>query len=150
MNSLHDGAEVDRVSLEVANLGIAHHLVTRWTSLVAVDVTPTAPPNTDLKQHAIPSMLARGWSLKKLFGLERGRSLPGAVPTPSAAPPRSFAQKQASVPVVLPQMLAFAPPGRLAFGATPAMLFVQIGSAMLGASGLLWVGGRIRRRGQAR
>ncbi len=147
MNSLHDGAEVERVSQEVAELGIIHHLVTRWTSLVSVDVTPSAPVDVDLVTRAVPSLLPRGWSLRKLFGLEKGGAEPGLAPPPGTSS-NPFDQKQASAPVVMSQALAFAPPGQLPMGATPAMLFISIGSSMLGASGLFWAGGRIRRRRQ--
>lgn len=150
MNSLQDGADVDRVSTEVASLGIAHHLVTRWTSLVAVDVTPTAPVDIDLETRAVPSLLPRGWSLQKLFGPKPSRNgtdreglAPGRLPATADA-------KWANSPVRMSQGLAFMPPGRLPMGATPATLLVSVGSAMLGASGLLLGCRRLLGRGPLR
>jgi Ca-activated chloride channel family protein len=138
MNSLQDGADVEGVSSEVVQLGIAHHLVTRWTSLVAVDVTPTAPVDVVPEKRAVPSLLPRGWSLRRLFGFEKNENRSGTVPDPSGISPSGSGLKQASLAVVRPQVLAFAPPGRLPMGATPATLFLSIGTTMLGASGLLW------------
>jgi Ca-activated chloride channel family protein len=146
MNSLQDGADVEGVSSEVAQLGIAHHLVTRWTSLVAVDVTPTAPVDVVPERRAVPSLLPRGWSLRKLFGFEKDRNRSGTAPAPSGASPSSPGLKQANAPLVMPQVLAFAPRGQLPMGATPAMLLLSIGTTMLGASGLIWGSGRIRGR----
>ena len=147
MNSLHDGAEVERVSNEVVNLGIAHHLVTRWTSLVAVDVTPTAPVELELETRAVPSLVPRGWSLRKLFGISPNKNRPGSGPAVPA--PNTPDQRRANAQAVMSQQVAFMPPGQLPMGATPATLLISIGSAMLGASGVLWGFGRassLRRR----
>ena len=142
MDSLREGAEVARVSSEVAGLGILHHLVTRWTSLVAVDVTPTAPIDVVPDKRAIPSLLPKGWSLRKLFGFggddERSLRLKPSPRTRSGGP----LQKQAKAAVASGQILVFNPTGTLPMGATPAALLLWVGSALLGGSGLLWGFGR--------
>ncbi len=61
MDTLHRGADADRVRDEVAGLGVHHQLVTRWSSLVAVDVTPSAPANVEPDSRAVPSLLPKGW-----------------------------------------------------------------------------------------
>jgi Ca-activated chloride channel family protein len=42
-DSLIEGVEPQAVRDAVVALGLEHHLVTQYTSLVAVDVTPTSP-----------------------------------------------------------------------------------------------------------
>ena len=54
-----DGTEVRR---QVVELALAHHLVSKHTSLVAVDRTPTAPPGTVPETRALPVNLPAGWS----------------------------------------------------------------------------------------
>jgi Ca-activated chloride channel homolog len=43
MDSLRDGADATAIRASVVKIAIEHHLVSAYTSLVAVDVTPTAP-----------------------------------------------------------------------------------------------------------
>ncbi len=142
MNSLHEGAPVDRVSADVAELGILHHIVTRWTSLVAVDVTPTAPVDVVPEKHAVPSLLPRGWSWRTLFG---GKDAPANTQPSQPAPgtgPGDLHLKQASASVISTQALASRPLGLLPMGSTPAALLLGIGSMLLGISSLLWRSGR--------
>jgi Ca-activated chloride channel family protein len=135
VDSLLDGAELDRVSEEVTTLGIRHHIVTRWTSLVAVDVTPTRPVGVELDTWALPSLLPKGWTLRGLFG-----RAPASDPTRenAATPDLRLASNRATS-----QPNGFATPGRLPQGATPAALWISLGSALLGASGVAW---KARRR----
>jgi Ca-activated chloride channel family protein len=42
-DSLIEGVDAQTVRAAVVALGLEHHLVTQYTSLVAVDVTPTSP-----------------------------------------------------------------------------------------------------------
>jgi Ca-activated chloride channel family protein len=78
VDSLVEGADADAVRREVTELGIRHHLVSKYTSLVAVDVTPTAPAGVIPKTRPLPVNLPAGWSHEKVFG-----TLPGtATPAP--------------------------------------------------------------------
>ncbi|WP_455234537.1 marine proteobacterial sortase target protein [Thiogranum longum] len=74
MTRLHD-AENDaaRQTLrnEVVATALRHHLVSRYTSLVAVDVTPARKRDELLQQHAMKTNLPRGWSYEHVFGLPR-------------------------------------------------------------------------------
>jgi Ca-activated chloride channel family protein len=47
---------------------LKHHLVSKYTSLVAVDVTPTRPQNTSSADAAMKVSLPEGWDHKKVFG----------------------------------------------------------------------------------
>ena len=68
LDSVHDGASPEAVRAAIVALGLEHHLVTRHTSLVAVDVTPTRPEDAALSSRAIPTNLPHGWSYEGVFG----------------------------------------------------------------------------------
>ncbi len=68
MDSLHDGADKAVVRKAVINVALTHHLVSRYTSLVAVDVTPTRPQSASLDSHAMPVNLPQGQNYQKIFG----------------------------------------------------------------------------------
>jgi Ca-activated chloride channel homolog len=55
-------------------LALEHQLVTRLTSLVAVDKTPSRPAGEPLKLSELPLNLPAGWDFEKVFG-ERARPL---------------------------------------------------------------------------
>lgn len=67
-------ADADSIIL---SLGLEHQLVTRLTSLVAVDKTPSRPESTPLKLTELPLNLPAGWDFAKVFG-ERSQPLPAA------------------------------------------------------------------------
>jgi len=54
MDSLHEGADAKTVRQAVTDLGLRHHLVTDYTSLVAVDDQPTAPANARPVTRIVP------------------------------------------------------------------------------------------------
>jgi Ca-activated chloride channel family protein len=62
LDSLHEGAAADEVKDQVVALGLEHHLVTRHTSLVAVDVTPVRPRDATLHTRAVATKLPHGWT----------------------------------------------------------------------------------------
>jgi len=62
LDSRQDGASPEEVRAAVVALGLAHHLVTKFTSLVAIDVTPARPAGDVLASHAVPTLLPAGWS----------------------------------------------------------------------------------------
>jgi Ca-activated chloride channel family protein len=51
-------------------LALEHHLVSRLTSLVAVDATPTRPEGARLTRVELPLNLPAGWEFDKVFGGE--------------------------------------------------------------------------------
>lgn len=79
-----DDAEVDMklgkitelaADTRILSLALEHHLVTRLTSLVAVDQTPSRPANTPLTRADIPLQLPAGWDFETLFGIRADRSV---------------------------------------------------------------------------
>ena len=56
------------VRAEVVNLGLAHHLVTKFTSLVAVDTTPTRPDGEPLNTRKLRHNLPHNWKFEQVFG----------------------------------------------------------------------------------
>jgi Ca-activated chloride channel family protein len=68
LDSLHEGASRDEVKLRVVSLGLQHHVVTKHTSLVAVDVTPARPVDASLERRHVATNLPHGWSHKGVFG----------------------------------------------------------------------------------
>jgi Ca-activated chloride channel family protein len=55
----------------ILTLALDHHLVSRLTSLVAVDKTPNRPEGARLSQAEIPLNLPAGWEFDKVFGPQR-------------------------------------------------------------------------------
>jgi Ca-activated chloride channel family protein len=68
MDQLARGAPEDQVRPQVVELALAHHLVSRFTSLVAVDVTPTRPIDEKMRTGAVPTNLPADWDHEKVFG----------------------------------------------------------------------------------
>ena len=130
MDSLHEGATMDTVSQEVADLGVLHQLVTRWSSLVAVDVTPTRPVDTELDTREGPSLLPKGWNWRKIFGdaaPSTGQTGPDHKTngtTPPAVPRAAIGQRIASAKI-----------GRLPQGGTPTALLFLLGTSLLSMAG---------------
>ncbi|HVE49849.1 MAG TPA: marine proteobacterial sortase target protein [Casimicrobiaceae bacterium] len=63
-----EGANADDMKSEIVRVALAHHLVTKHTSLVAVDITPTAPPGIDVRKVAVAGNLPDGQSYEAIFG----------------------------------------------------------------------------------
>ena len=70
IDSLHDGADKETVRKHVTQIALEHHLVSLYTSLVAVDVTPVRPANTPLSSQAVPTNLPNGQVAGKIFGVQ--------------------------------------------------------------------------------
>lgn len=61
--SLARGANRQKVRKAIANLGLKHHLVTRHTSLVAVDVTPVRPATQAARDQQVANKKPAGWQM---------------------------------------------------------------------------------------
>lgn len=59
----------DSMRQAVIELALKHHLVSRYTSLVAVDVTPARPAEKPLNTHALKTNLPDGWDYTAVFAL---------------------------------------------------------------------------------
>ncbi len=58
----------DRVRKAIEQVALTHHLVSRYTSLVAVDKTPVRPVDATLDRQDVPVELPRGWVADAVFG----------------------------------------------------------------------------------
>jgi Ca-activated chloride channel family protein len=67
-NDTSDGDE-EALRSTIVDLAKAHHLVSRYTSLVAVDKTPVRPADAELESQSMPVSLPEGWSAEKVFGV---------------------------------------------------------------------------------
>ena len=68
MDSLRENAPEPEIRAAVVDLALTHHLVTKYTSLVAVDRAPARPDAVPLKQAALPTNLPDGWTYDAVFG----------------------------------------------------------------------------------
>jgi Ca-activated chloride channel family protein len=79
MESLALGAEPQDVRAAVVAVALEHHLVSKYTSLVAVDVTPTRPVDQALGTSALPTNLPAGWNAVKVGGVLPATATPGPL-----------------------------------------------------------------------
>ena len=84
----HDG--------DILKTALDHHLVSRLTSLVAVDVTPVRPDGEKLTTRDMPVNLPDGWDYEKVFGAEAMPAAQRAAFKASAAPMLAMAAMPAS------------------------------------------------------
>ncbi|MEO8503426.1 MAG: marine proteobacterial sortase target protein [Acidobacteriota bacterium] len=63
-----EGQDPSAVKSEVTAVALEHHLVSPFTSLVAVDVTPTAPTGQSPRTVALPVNLPAGWVNEAVWG----------------------------------------------------------------------------------
>ena len=109
------GGDWDAFDKEITKVALAHHLVSRLTSLVAVDKTPARPTGEELTQTEVPLNLPAGWEFEKVFGepdaaapvMQRAsamRSMLAAAPAPMMMADASQTQG-----IALPQTASDAP-----------------------------------------
>lgn len=73
VSRLREGADENEVRRQVVDVALAHHLVSKYTSLVAVDKTPVRPEGEKLVSAILPANLPQGWNYDSVFGeLPRG------------------------------------------------------------------------------
>ena len=70
ISSLMDAAHnnPDEVKNTVISTALDHHLVSKYTSLVAIDVTPSRSSDAALKTTSVPTNLPQGWNHEAVFG----------------------------------------------------------------------------------
>lgn len=68
MLSLHRGAEPVSVRRAVTATALRHHLVSRYTSLVAAEKTDARPVDEPVFSRSVPRNLPDGWVFEKVFG----------------------------------------------------------------------------------
>jgi len=67
-NQNTEGNEVEELRNTIVETALKHHLVSKYTSLIAVDVTPARSNEVLLKSHAMLVNLPAGWDNTKVFG----------------------------------------------------------------------------------
>jgi Ca-activated chloride channel family protein len=68
MNVERRSSEPDEVRSAIVETALTHHLVSKYTSLVAVDKTPVRPSNDPLNSEQIPNLMPYGQSTNAIFG----------------------------------------------------------------------------------
>ncbi len=71
--AFNDKAWLDK---EIEKVALANHLVSRVTSLVAVDVTPSRPAGEPVADTRLPLNLPEGWDFEKVFGEQPQQAVP--------------------------------------------------------------------------
>jgi len=70
--ALHDderrGADADSTRQSIVDTALAHHLVSKHTSLVAVDKTPVRPAGDPLRREQVANLMPYGQSMNAIFG----------------------------------------------------------------------------------
>lgn len=79
MARLTTGEDRDMVREKVLSLALGHHLVSHYTSLVAVDRPPGRPASQELKSALVPARLPTGWTGAKVFGRLPGTATPAPL-----------------------------------------------------------------------
>lgn len=93
--------KVPQIDKEILSTALNYHLVSRLTSLVAVDVTPSRPLGESLSQRKVATQLPEGWDFAALTGLKNiAGNLPERSPAPNANP--APVPPQAQKPVAMP------------------------------------------------
>ncbi len=77
-------------------LALEHHLVSRLTSLVAVDATPSRPEGMHLTRAELPLNLPAGWDFDKVFGGERRPDETRTSPAPNETPELPLRERRAN------------------------------------------------------
>ena len=69
LDTVPGGADAEVVRKQVITVALAHHLVSQYTSLVAVDVTPARPQHEKLNENLpLATNLPEGWDQAAVFG----------------------------------------------------------------------------------
>ncbi len=134
MDGLSRGRDPVAVREDALAVALEHRLVTRFTSLVAVDDAVARPESADLESREIARDLPHGMDYEKVFG-DAGKTMRlRALP----APLLREAGVMGGQAVVLPQT------------ATPAELLALGGFALLLLGSALLIGAGRARRAEAR
>ena len=148
---VNDPQAIDR---QIETVAMTHHLVSRVTSLVAVDVTATRPKSEPLTDTDVPLNLPEGWDFEKVYG-EQKPILPSPSGDRDASLPAGTLQQ---VAMETAEMMAAAPTAKTASllakrsvgvnlpqTATPADRHILIGLMMMliALAAIFWL--RLRR-----
>ena len=88
-----DRDSASEIDAQILQTALKHHIVSRLTSLVAVDITPSRPSVEALHKTQIPTMLPEGWDFGRLAVQTATQDLhtaPHKEPRPLPASPQSL------------------------------------------------------------
>jgi Ca-activated chloride channel family protein len=68
MNIERRSSEPDEIRQAIVKTALTHHLVSKYTSLVAVEKTPVRPSKDPLKSEQVPNLMPYGQSSNAIFG----------------------------------------------------------------------------------
>jgi Ca-activated chloride channel family protein len=71
------GASAEETRAKVIETALAHHLVSKFTSLVAIDKTPVRPSSAGLTKEQVPNLLPYGQSQNAIFGFPATATVAG-------------------------------------------------------------------------
>ncbi|MFK0166505.1 marine proteobacterial sortase target protein [Rhizobium sp. NPDC090279] len=127
----------------VLQLALDHHLVTRLSSLVAVDTKRLRPVNTPPTQADIPLQLPAGWDYDKLFGIGATRDAKADIRHQQALDKSQGADSDAELAPISAPAPASVP---LPQTATPGTLLILQGlfALLLGVTMLIFASRRSR------
>src|SRR5690606_22688846 len=123
----------ERNDAAITRVALDHHLVSRLTSLVAVDVTPSRPDGEKLTSKDMPVNLPDGWDYEKVFGeqaMQRAKHASFAAGGAQlvAMAPSPAAEADATTGLALPQTATDAP--AFIHGGMLALLLAAVLSAL--------------------
>jgi len=142
MGSLRRGADAESVRRAVTATALRHRLVSRYTSLIAVEQKVSRPVDEPLYARDVARNLPDGWVYEKVFGgklrhaaggLRKAGYAPPQADQARPAPPAPTGSAAVSAPAAAVRQAV-----RLPAGATDAPVRLAIGAVLLlAAAGLL-------------
>jgi Ca-activated chloride channel family protein len=146
----YEGVTPDEIRKQTIAVALAHGLVTRHTSLVALEKKQVRDTNLPLHSRKLPHNLPHGWEYDKVFG---GRAQPAGFAPKKAMMDRARRQfKIAGVALKKTPAMKPAKPGQgnaanlqLPQTATPQTIYLIMGLLSLAAALGLFLLGRVRR-----
>jgi Ca-activated chloride channel family protein len=78
MDRERQGAAKEEIRAAVIETAMTHHLVSKYTSLVAVDKTPVRPQHLRLSKEQVPNLLPYGQGMNAIFGFPATATNAGA------------------------------------------------------------------------
>ena len=94
--SRFDRENAANIDADILKTALDHHIVSRLTSLVAVDVTPSRPVGENLQTQAVPTQLPDGWKFGQFAqaqSQQKAQVAPPPPPPPVIAPSASGVQQ---------------------------------------------------------
>jgi Ca-activated chloride channel family protein len=68
MDEERRGGDAEELRAGILETALTHHLVSKYTSLIAVDKTPVRPAGDPLSSEQVPNLMPYGQSANAIFG----------------------------------------------------------------------------------